>query len=254
MSAPLVTTSFLNPDPNATPLNLTQLVQYLATLVHSEIQGDYLSYLVQNEQPGASDRDKVWIEVDEQGRPVNIKIWWTGSGSWRRVYNGMLGEVRGYTGNPGTDFTPTGWGRAGQLYDGWHLCNGNDGAPDYSDHFLIGAHMNNASHSGYIDDEWVTWISNTTGMHTGGERDFTLAANNIFQAGGTIGQLTVGKYTIAGSLLDVAGDIWGTPSLSTPAKNQELNVVTDGFVEPEAVSIIPPFIAMAWIIFLGYQS
>ena len=254
MSAPLVTTGFLNPDPNATPLNLIQLVQYLGTLVHSEIQGDYLSYLVQNEEPGAQDRDKVWIQQDSQGRPVAIKLWWTGSGSWRRVYNGMLGEIRGYTGNPGIDFTPTGWGRAGGEYDGWHLCNGNDGAPDYSDHFLIGAHMNNAEHSGYIDSEWVTWISDRTGEHTGGVRDFTLAANNIFREGGPIGQLTVGKYVVAGALLDAAGDVWGAPSLGDPTKNQELNVTSDGFIDPESVSVIPPFIALAWIVFLGYQS
>ena len=194
MSSPNVQTQVSMPDPNAAPLNLTQLFQLLNLHLSSQIIGDYAPYVLQNGEPGVSDQDKVWFERDSQGRPVAIKVFW--NGTWRRIYNGMMNEIRGYTGNPGTDFDSTGWGKVGGEYDGWHLCNGNDGTPDFSDQFLLGAHMNNDSHSGYVDNEWVSWIGDKTGMHVGGAKDVTLTVDNMFFPGGDVATLHVGRYGI----------------------------------------------------------
>src|SRR4029077_11212585 len=138
---PIITTTFAPPDPGATPLNLIQLVDLLKVLVSSEMQGSYIPYVMQNGTPGVEDQDKSWLELDAQGRPIAFKIFW--HGHWRRVYNGMLGEIRMYSGDPGTDFDTNGLGKVGLTYDGWHLCNGKDGIVDLSDRFIVGAHMNN---------------------------------------------------------------------------------------------------------------
>ena len=181
--------------------------------------------MLQNGTPGVSDQDKVWFELDANGRPVSIKVFW--NGNWRRVYNGMMGEVRGYTGNPGDDFDSTGWGKKMGEYDGWHLCNGNDGAPDFSDQFLIGAHMNNDGHSGYVDSEWVSWVGDTTGdarrgsqgfhydrklLHGDLLRDVPICTRKIWSRAG------------ARSLPDAAKPLWGQPSLNAETKNFNLPV------------------------------
>jgi hypothetical protein len=251
MPNPIITTQFAMPDPNASPLNLTQLFQLANVLVSSEMLGNFQSYVLQSGTPNVEDQDKVWFQKDAQGRPVAIKVYW--NGSWRRVYNGMLNEIRGYTGNPGTDFESTGWGVVGGEYDGWHLCNGNDGAPDFSDHFLIAAHMNNEDHSGYVDGEWVAWINDDTGLHTGGEKEFTMSEDTTWLPSGNIGTLTVGTYQIAGATLFPGETKWGQPSASDDTKNTDLNIQSEGSLEPDAIPIIPPFIALAWIIFLGYR-
>lgn len=247
MPSPPIHIDVSNPDPNDAPLNLAQLFQLLERHLHGEIVGDYTPYVIQNGEPGVSDQDKVWFEQDAQGRPVSIKLFW--HGSWRRVYNGMLGEIRGYTGNPGTDFDSTGWGKVDGQYDGWHLCNGNDGAPDYSDHFLIGAHMNNEDHSGYIDNEWVSWINTKTGEHTGGAMEFTLTEDTTFQP---VKQgVPMDHFQNSPAMpRDQFGHIFGTPDDST-----DVTVGSDeGNLDPSPVSIIPPFIALGWVCFLGYRS
>jgi hypothetical protein len=256
MATPTVHTQISMPDPNAAPLNLIQLFQLMNLHLHSEITTEYTPYVKQNGEPGSDDQDKVWFELDSQGRPLAIKVHW--NGTWRRVYNGMMNEVRGYSGNPGTDFDSTGWGRVGGEYDGWHLCNGNDGAPDYSDHFLIGSHMNNEGHSGYVDNEWVSWIGDDTGKHVGGEKDVTLTTANMVRPDGVIGEIEFGRYGITpggGETLDSTKPLFGKVSIGDPTKNISQSVEAANSTDtPDPVKIIPPFVALAWIIFLGYRT
>jgi hypothetical protein len=241
------------PDPNAAPLNLQQLFTLLNLHLISNIVGDYTPYVLQNGEPGADDQDKVWFQLDSQGRPIAIKVHW--NGTWRRIYNGMMNEIRGYNGNPGTDFDSTGWGNVGGEYDGWHLCNGNDGAPDYSDQFPVGAHMNNEGHSGYVDNEWVSWIGDDAGKHVGGSKDVTLKDSNMVLPSGNIGTLKVGTYQIAGATLFTGETKWGQPSASDETKNTTVNIQSSiGTDTPDPINIIPPFVAFAWIIFLGYRT
>ncbi len=247
------------PDPNAAPLNLQQLFQLLNLHFISNIVGDYTPYVLQNGEPGSDDQDKVWFELDSQGRPVAIKVHW--NGTWRRVYNGMMNEIRGYNGNLNTDFDSTGWGKVNGEYDGWHLCNGNDGAPDYSDRFLIAAHMNEEGHSGYVDNEWVSWIGDDTGKHVGGEKDFTMTDATTWQAAsGPVGEAKVGMYHITpdgGETLGADNKLWGQPSLANDSYNRQVVVegtADAGNLTPDSFPIIPPFVALAWIIFLGYRT
>lgn len=255
---PPVHTQFAPPDPNVTPLNLIQLVEVLNRLVSSEITGDYITYLRQSDPPGPDDHDKVWIQVDTAGRPLAVKTFYggTGSGAWRRVYNGMLGEVRGYTGDPSTDFDENGLGKIGEEYDGWHLCNGKDGVPDLSDRFLIAAHMNNVDAQGFQDGEWLTTQIKSSGDHEGGFREITLNEKNTFQPPGEIGAIHVGRYKITpsgGETLDASGPLYGKISDTDDTKNIDVVVKSTGTPTPEAINIINPFIALGYIIFVGYN-
>lgn len=264
---PDVLTQFAMPDPNEAPLNLIQLFSLANRLVSSEIQGPYLSYLIQVNEPGTSDQDKIWLKLDSQQRPISFMYYY--NGSWRRVYNGMLGEVRGYTGNPSNDFiltgTDPGLGKEQGNYDGWRLCNGKGGTPDLSDKFLIAAHMNNNDHPGY-DNGWVTWVDNKTGKKTGGVTDFTLEEKNTYRK--PTEAVYVGEWAAADNARSNTGQLYGVfRHLGGPGSPPDPNAVDNTLLIPadlgktattdppiEAVTIIPPFYALAWITFVGYSS
>lgn len=248
---PALITQFANPDPNAAPLTVTQLVQLLNTLVSTAFSetDTYMPYVIGNQEPGADQRNLVWIQLDTQGRPIAQKTYY--NGHWRRLYNGMLGEVRGYTGNPTTDFDSNGLGKIGLTYDGWHLCNGQDGTPDLSDRFLIAAHMNNNTVSGYQAGQWVTTEVNNAGEHTGGFRQITLTADTTYRP--ARGAIDAQRFTATGNAPDPGGDLLATGGGGT--RYQLNNGDADpGNPTPQAINIINPYIAMAYIIFVGYES
>lgn len=247
MANPAVLTTFVNPDPNAAPLTVTQLVQLLNSLVSSTIQGTYIPYVISNDTPGADDHDKAWIVLDTNGRPTDIKIWY--NGNWRRVYNGMLGEVRGYNGDPTVDFDTDGLGLVGGRYDGWHLCNGKDGTPDLSDKFLIGGHMNNShGHTGYSSG-WQTFVDGSTDQKTGGNHSVTLDAAHTYEPPIDV---VVYKRSAPGDTSDPAGNLAGvTPE---PATDVHLYNNSGGNTTPDPINILNPFVALGWIIFVGYST
>jgi len=249
---PEVVTQFANPDPDAAPLNITQLVALLNTLVNSQIQGSYIPYVIQHGEPGVNDRDKAWIFIDTQGRPIETRIWWANGSAWRRIYNGMIGEVRFYNGDPSIDFDTNGLGNIGGAYDGWHICNGLDGTPDMSDRFPIGAHMNNATVNGYqpANGGWVTTEVDSAGKHQGGVKEITLKNNTTYE---NLPEVKVGKYTIAGATLDPAGIIWGKISLTDDTKNEIIFPAATN-TTPDPINIINPYNAIAMIIFVGYST
>lgn len=247
---PLLQTQFAPPDPNAAPLTVAQMVELLNALVQTTFvqPNSYIPYVVGSNQPGADDQDKAWLQLDASGRPLAIKTFY--NGHWRRVYNGMLGEVRGYSGDPTQDFDTTGLGKIGMTYDGWHLCNGRDGTPDLSDRFLIAAHMNNNSVAGYQNGQWVTTEVHSAGEATGGTREITLGpATTYIPESGT---LTTSRLNVSGVTFDANGPILGAP-IGGP-DNTTLPIVNiPGNTTPEAINIINPFIALAYIIFVGYN-
>lgn len=249
---PALLTQFASPDPNAAPLSLTQLVALLNTLVSTEFSetDTYMPYVIRNQEPGADQRDLAWIQLDTQGRPIALKTFY--NGHWRRIYNGMLGEIRGYNGNPTNDFDTNGLGKIGLTYDGWHLCNGKDGTPDLSDRFLIAAHMNNASVSGYQGGEWVTTEVKTAGEHTGGFREITLNESNTYRP--DIPAVRERLWSATGNAPQPhTGDLWGVKS-GTDSENDNIAPAIPGNTTPEAINIINPYIALAYIIFVGYES
>jgi hypothetical protein len=265
MNPPEVFTEFCAPDPNAAPLNLTQLVSLLNVLVHSEIRDPYLSVLLQHGTPNTADQDKVWFEKDTAGRPVSIKVFY--NGRWRRIYNGMLGEIRGYSGAPGyhdndptSDFDSTGLGNVGGNYDGWGLCDGKNGRPDFSDKFLIGAHMNNKdSHTGYKQG-WQAFINtaqNASDQKTGGQFEVTLNEDNTFRKPNP----GFGIDHFEGDTgRNPDGHLFGKPNMVGGVQDADLTIFEDDGKTPttdppiKPIPTIPPFIALGWIIFVGYKT
>lgn len=224
-------------------------MQLLNTLVSSAIQGTYIPYVISHDTPGADDHDKAWIQLDANGRPLAIKIFY--SGNWRRVYNGMLGEIRGYSGDPSVDFDTDGRGLVGMTYDGWHLCNGQDGTPDLSDNFLIGGHMNNSSgHVGYSSG-WQTFVDGTTDQKTGGNPSVTLDNDHTYQS--AIPAVPAQLYTADGNAPSPhTGDLWGKIGGSPSTDWDTLVPAIPGNTTPTPINILNPFIAVGWIIFVGY--
>lgn len=246
---PPVITQFANPDPNAAPLNVTQLVQLLNSLVSSAIQGSYIPYIIQTDPPGAQDHDKAWFKLDSNGKPVGVFIWY--SGHWRRVYNGMPGEIRGYTGNPGTDFDSDGKGIIEGNYDGWHLCNGRDGTPNLTDKFLVGAHMDDSGgHSGYASGHWQTFVDGMSDLQTGGVASNTLTTSDTYQP--AIASVRARRWDANGQTPNPhVGSLWGIKS-ATDSENDDIAPAVTGNTSPSPFTNLPPFYALAWIIFIGY--
>ena len=272
---PEISTSFNTPDPNANPLNLTQLVQLLDRLVSTQMIGSYIPYVLQSTQPGVDDQDKAWIELDTAGRPKSIKVFY--NGHWRRIYNGMLGEVRGFSGNPGYNttgpFDVTGLGVIGGDYDGWHICNGQGGTPDLSNKFVCGANLNNPpGHSGGYDSTngWETFIDTTTGSIAGGGAwKPVIKPENVSLP--VLSQTFMSRYRIGGGgeTEDTAGLLWGVdagaplghwpiPGGTPPSTSYTYPPSTwpanGGAGNPAAIGFMaaPPFYSLAWMIFVGY--
>lgn len=244
---PAILTQFASPDPNASPLNITQLVALLNTLVDSQITGSYIPYVISSSTPSVDDQDKAWIFVDSGGRPIEQRIYY--NGAWRRIYNGMLGEVRGYNGDPSIDFDANGLGIVGGTYDGWHLCNGQDGTPDLSDRFLIAGHMNNAGGQSGYDNGWQTTIFGTGVDKTGGFRDITLDASNTYRPARSA--VTAQRFTATANTPDPGGDLLATGGGGT-RYTLSGGDADAGNPTPPSISIINPFIALGYIIFVGY--
>ena len=64
----------------------------------------------------------------------------------------------------------------------------------------------------------------------------------------------MGRYEIEGATLKESETKWGAPSAHDEDKNIVLKIQSEGNPTPDPVSILTPFIALGWIIFLGYQS
>lgn len=259
---PEVFTQFASPDPNASPLNLVQLVDLLNQLVSSQIQGSYLPYVMQSTQPGVDDQDKAWIELDTGGKPKSIKIWYVGSsgGNWRRIYNGMLGEVRGFSGDPGYsstgNFDTHGRGNIGKDYDGWHICNGQDGVIDLSNQFICAANLNtNGSATGYntATGKWETIIHIPPApdiVAPGGGLWTTMLKPENIPLPAKDRTAGVDKYTADGNARATNGDLYGVPDASSDVY---LVPADPGFSDTTAIFTAPPFYTLAWITFVGYQ-
>lgn len=276
MANPTIKTEFYPPDPDFSPLNLVQLFELANVLVHTTIDsGDFLNVTIGTTEPAPEHRDTVWIRTDSVGRPVEIKFWW--HGHWRRIYNGMLGEIRGFTGAPGLGpvpalFNSNGRGNIGLEYDGWHICNGKDGVVDLSDKFVIGAHMNNSnSHTGY-DGGWQTFVDGKTDLKTGGVGKTMIEMKNLPPLDNSAGTTNPDTGDPETTGLWINGKGWkddaAHPAPVPIVDNNYGNLHNHAFllakygadptanppVPQEELVILPPFYALAWITFVGYEN
>jgi hypothetical protein len=294
MSNPAVKTQFGFADPNASPITINDLIALLNTLISSSIEPEYpndehptfrLFYIIGPDEPSPEDHDKLWIQTDSTSRPIAAKLFT--NGAWRRIYNGMLGEIRGFTGEPGYGpaypphfFNESGRGNIGGPYDGWAICNGQNGTPDLSDQFLIGAHLNkHDSHPAYKDGHWVTFIPGEgteagQELPTGGAFSEMIMPINLPPLDNSLPDpitnvlpevglyITGREYKIDATHTDVLplidDNYAGGDPPTGPGSHTQLLVKygADPRANPprpqRKLPVTPPFYALAWITFIGY--
>lgn len=255
MSNPAVITTLSNPDPNtANPSDLQGLVDILNPLLVSSIDGTFVPYVLSSSTPAVSDQDKAWLQTDSGGRPTAIKLFY--NGSWRKFYTGKVGEITMFSGDPASYFDGTGLGLTTADWDGFALCNGNNGTPNLSNQFVVGGQMDNDTITGYSSG----WQTNVTGaaLKTGGSPNTTIVNNNLpnmtVQLSGRVGY----DDNASGSGQDPAAIVtkkWygnPTPSPIPVLATFGANPTGTPAVPQVPVSTTPPFYALAFVMFVSY--
>ena len=254
-------------DPDASPLTVNELFALLDTVLSGEIVGSYTPYVLGATTPSVEDQDKAWIELDSGGRPLSIKTFY--GGAWRRVYNGMIGEIRAFSGDPTnrTYWDEHGRGQVGQRYDGWQICNGENGSPNLTDKFLLGAHMDNSAQKDGYSGGWQAVLTGPDGVansyKTGGHFTETIANDNLplltnAQEGDAPGLWIYGKEAKEGHphpgnkapLVDVnfGADAPHQWNLTDPSTGGHVY----GKDPPTPIWTVDPFVAVGFITFIGY--
>lgn len=240
MSLPVVVT-IANPDPGAAPTTLTQLIVILRTLITAVVTGTYLPYVQGSATPDVADQNKVWHRKDGGGRPMGTYVYY--SGVWRRQYRGP-GIVM-YDGDPAVDFAGAGGlGTVGGEWDGFALCNGNNGTPNLSDKFIVASHMSDLT-IGYSGGAHKTSVSGAT-TQNGGAAQVTLTNDNTYRPARAA--VSVGRQTADGNTASVSGPLYGVGS----SGSIELLAADAGKTAPDAVPTLPPYYALALAKWVGY--
>lgn len=235
-----VAISIANPDPSAAPTTFTEFVALLRTLITAVVTGTYVPYIQGSATPAVSDQDKIWHRTDGSGRPMGTYRYY--SGTWRKQYTGKLGELAFYQGDPAVDFDGTGLGIVGGEWDGWALCNGNNGTGDLSDRFIVGGRMTDLA-LGYTPGQWRSTVSGST-LAVGGDKTITLTEDNTYRV--PRAALAVGKWEADGNSVSAGGNLLGDGSSTT------ILAADAGNETPDQIPTLPPYIAAGIVRFVGY--
>lgn len=241
-----VTPQLANPDPNAVPTNLQQLHDELnnSFLTVNVSGGPFTPYVISSTTPIVADQDKIWFKVDGNGRPLGIYKFY--SGNWRKIYTGNPTEIKIFTGDPATYFDGTGLGIVGGEWDGWALCNGNNATPNLSNKFVTGGAMDNVGITGYSSG-WKTSVAGGS-LGTGGA-----ATQQIINANLPLSNTQItgfGTYDGGASHTDKYAIITG--KYDAGSTQTTLTIGTIGADPQTALSTVPPFYALAFVMFKGY--
>lgn len=229
------------PDPSAAPTTFSELIELLRELITAEVTGTYLPYVTGSATPDVGDQDKVWHRTDGGGRPLGTFVYY--SGAWRRQYIGNPNMILMYTGDPSVDFAGTGGlGTVEGEWDGWALCNGNNGTPDLSDKFIVASHMSDMT-IGYAGGQHSTNISGAT-TQSGGAAQVTLDDSNTYRPARAAVQ--VAKWEADGNTPNAGGGLYGVTS------GVDLLPADAGNETPDAISILPSYLVLAYAKFVGF--
>jgi hypothetical protein len=249
MPSPTFTPQLGLPDPTATPLNVTELVTLLNSLFLPVSVGNYNAQIVTGSNtPAVADQDKLWFKTNVSGAPIGFYIF--NSGVWRPVYNGKIGEITSFTGDPTVYFDGTGKGIVGGQWDGWAACNGNNGTPDMRDRFLV-------CNSTFVATNQPATVITGTAAATGGSvpSAYTIKESDL----PTYNPIFAGANYSAGA---------GTPTYHILVDNNWINYFQHSSVQdpntgntnygappgtPQTVvPIVPPFYCVMFAMFIGF--
>ena len=245
--ATLVDVHFDNPDPDDCPITFVDLIALLNALVHGELQGDFVPYVTGAATPPVEDQDKVWHRLDANGRPMGTYHFY--SGTWRKAYDHRLGEVVMYSGNPAIDFTGSGHrGTVGGEWDGFQLCSGENGSPNLTDKFIVGAKMDDLATGYPTGGPWKTTVGGTTEQEAAGVHEIALTENNVPRPARD--EIKLGRWEAEGGQThDVDGNLYGDFN----ATGNVLLIPAEPAIPPITFPTLPNYYALAYAVFVGYE-
>lgn len=245
---PAVTT-FANPDPGIKFTTQQDEINLLNSLVTTTIPADLNTYVISTTTPAVEDQDKLWQRLNTNGSPLGLYIYW--SGLWVLQPPPPSARVGLFFGDPTVQFDANGKGLPGPgpvAFDfyGWQICNGLGGTANFSDRFVIGARMDNAGISGWdsVSQRWRTNVR-AAPESVGGVISITTDVNSSYRPARSA--IKAGKYSADGNVQ--GGALWGDANGSTDFTVLEADV---GNVTPLPINVINPFIASAFVAWIGY--
>jgi hypothetical protein len=187
--------------------------------------------------PSSSLTHKVWFKIDAAGRPFGAYMFY--NGNWRKCYTGSLGDIKLYIGAFNGVFDGSGRGIIGGSgpydEDGWQLCNGQNGAPNLDGYFPAGAAWNGSA--------WVTSADGLSYKTSGGVRQIQIALGNLPAINTPMAYSPFWAKDTGNSYLNA--------SQTVGQGVKQFKATGTGANTP--INTTPVFIAMAYLMFIGYQ-
>jgi hypothetical protein len=215
------------------------VVEAVAQYTLYQFDPDYILVVKGPNTPQSQDQNKLWLKTDQVGRPLGLYVMY--NGTWRQTATGNPGQIAMFAGAWTTYFDATGLGYSGLPWDGWAIANGNNGTMNLSNKFLV---------PGYRCDGWGLWVTNIDGYdaYSGGRSSFqisyynlpymtvTLNAHDGFAPGG-------GAFGATNYGANPQGGLIGSWPYMINNTGSQL-----------PISLIPPFLALGFVQFIGFTS
>jgi hypothetical protein len=209
-------------------------VQSSIFLQQSQLEGSQ-RILKQVNAPGPDDRDVLWNRISNIGAPLGIYTYY--NGAWRRYPMSPVGQRSFYTGPITGVFDPTSLvGLPGTEWDGWKI------DLTFANLFPVIASDYDAQ-----TGAWRTMVGGSE-QQQGGFANVTLGFANVPLAS------TPGLSCFLHARANPGvGDfvLWGDQSAAGGLNEKVLIAPNPGNPAPQSFQILPPFVAMAQVVFVG---
>lgn len=237
----VVNLAWANPAPEDCPTNLQETVDIYRELLTGSIEASITPYIRQAATPSVDQQNLIWHKIDVDGRPIGTFHFY--GGAWRREYSGRQDEIRYFMGDPAIHFESDGRGIVGGEWDGFALCNGNNGTPNLSDKFIVGAKMDDLGVGYPTNGPWKSTVDGTA-QQSGGQKDITLTEANTYRR--AVDEFKMSHWQADGNSQNAAGGLWGQGS------GFVIIAADAGNLTPPAIPTLPPFYALAITKWIGY--
>lgn len=238
----VVEIEFDNADPEDCPTTFQETIDLLNEKVSGSVVANITPYIRQSATPSVDQQNLVWHKIDVDGRPIGTFHFY--SGAWRREYSGRADELRYFSGDPAIHFESDGRGIVGGEWDGFALCNGNNGTPNLSDKFIVGGKMDDLGVGYPTNGPWKSTVDGTA-QQSGGQKDITLTEANTYRR--AVDEFKMSHWQADGNTQNSAGGLWGQGS------GFVIIAADAGNLTPPAIPTLPPWFALAITRWIGYS-
>lgn len=199
----------------------------------------------------------VW-RLDQYKLPARLETGYRNN--WWEVYTGKPTEIRMFAGSLGY-FDGTGRGIEGSGWEGWALCNGQNGAADLRNHFIIPGYRHDGvawvaqvypknvveGQLGTVPDEGSVDLYASGFDHV----TFKIALSNLPTVTLWLNGTDFFKWAPHG------GELWTVTAPGEPKGNYNLSTYTYtvdqwAYMVSGPISRIPPYVALGFVEFVGY--